>query len=157
MQIACWVVAYEFTNNLIDADVAVSAPEELDALEQVTGHSPGSLRVGERQEGPRVSNERWEEGLKLTLQTTDGKHQMFRFLSMADLNGLILGTRTPRESLTREHAEAFGKALMARTTPMTVSMFDANVDLDHVQGVTGKPDGTLDGSELPISFVPRER
>lgn len=159
MQVSCWVVESTFDKNLLDADVDVSAGDELDAVEGVMGLQPGKLRVGERQNDgrPQIKNERWEEGLKLKLRTSDGKHEMVRFLSMADMNEMLLGTRTPLQSITREHAEDFGKALMARTTPIVVSMFDANVDLDNVHGTQGRPDGTLDGTEVPISFLPKER
>ena len=156
MQVTCWVVEAKFDRNLLDADVDVSGSSELDALEDLTGRS---LRVGEhRDDGrPRIKNERWEEGLRLKLRTTDGKHEMMRFLSMADMNGLLLGTRTPIQSITREHAEDLGRALMARTTPLVVQMFDASVDLENVNGTQGRPDGSLGGDEPPISFFPKEQ
>jgi hypothetical protein len=153
------VVESKFDRNLLDTDVDVSAGDELDAVEDMMGLHPGKLRVGERQNDgrPRIKNERWEDGLRLKFRTTDGKHEMVRFLSMADMNEMLLGTRTPLQSITKDHAESFGRALMARTTPIVVSMFDANVDLDKVHGTQGSPDGTLDGTEAPISFLPRER
>jgi len=156
MQVHCWVVEATFDKNLLEADVDVSGSSELDALEDLTGRS---LRVGERRDDghPRIKNEKWEEGLRLKLKTTDGKHEMLRFLSMADMNGLLLGTRTPVQSITREHAEQFGRALMARTTPLVVSMFDANVDLDNVNSTQGRPEGSLGGDEPSLSFIPRER
>jgi hypothetical protein len=156
MQVSCWVVGFEFTKNLVDADIAVSASDEVDALEALTGSQPGSFRISERKEGPKISNERWEEGLNLKLKTTDGKHEMQRFLSVADVNGLILGTRMPKTSLTKEQVESFGLALTQRTEPLLVSMFDADVDLGSVNSVQGRTNESLVGDEPPIAFIPRD-
>ena len=155
MQVQCWVTGCEISKNLVSADVSPSRPDELRSIELLSGLRKGALNLGKSADDgePLVSNERWEDGLKLSMTTVDGKSEMTRFYSMADLNELILGTRTPSRSLTKEEALQFGRALMARKTPMTVAMFDAGVDIDKIKVAPGKPEGTLDGHEPSIGFV----
>ena len=154
---SCWVVRAELAQNLIGGDVTPRKSDEGAVFDRLAGMTDAQILAEQRaiERHPIITNEVYEQGVKLTLRMADTGNEFTRFLSLSDLDEMVFGTRSDPPKMTQELGLQFGQMLMQRTQPITIAIMDGNVDLDEVSRIPGRSDGVLDGDGPGLSRVPK--
>ena len=155
---SCWVVRAEMARSLVNADVAPRKSDEGAVFDRLAGLSDEQIlaeqRVQERH--PVVTNEVYEDGLKLMVRMADSGNEFSRFLSLGDLDEMVFGQRHDPPAMTHELALQFGQMLIHRSEPMTIAILDRDANLDEVKRfIEDRPD-VLSGDGQGLSSIPKE-
>jgi len=127
--VKCKVVSFKVTSSLASADVVPNIGDEEDVVRRAVVREKSPPKGEPKRDGLRLNNERYEDGLSVTLESIETGRRYERFFSEEHVRRMAGVNRR----LSEDELRSFGNALMARKDPIPIGVFDKDVPMDAVR------------------------